>query len=386
MKMESQIRMIALDQIIPSRFQPRLEFNQEDLTKLANSIIEHGIIQPLVLRRVGEKFEIIAGERRYKASQMAGLSAVPAIITELDDNESAEVAIIENTHRKNLSPIEEAKSYKKLLDRRYITQEQLAKRLGTSQSNIANKVRLLALQEPVQEALMEEKISERHARSLLRVQDPIKQVELLTKTIQERWNVRKLDTEIDKVQYEYRTKQDTAGRLTATGDIDINAMEENSMDIGDLSGAYMPRGASYEYQKPSGDGRGGVFHNPLEDEMANMDTSIGLVNSKRYEDDLDYLDDDDDDEYDVERIDTTELHYNDEATGGGSAGEDESPEGVRVKGVIREEQYKTMEDVIKGVKKILVNAKYNDVPLDYEEFDFDHIYQIVLKVKKEEKK
>ena len=384
MKMESQIRMIALDQIIPNRFQPRLEFNQEDLTKLANSIIEHGIIQPLVLRRVGEKFEIIAGERRYKASQMAGLSAVPAIITELDDNESAEVAIIENTHRKNLSPIEEAKSYKKLLDRRYITQEQLAKRLGTSQSNIANKVRLLALQEPVQEALMEEKISERHARSLLRVQDPIKQVELLNKTIQERWNVRKLDTEIDKVQYEYRTKQDTAGRLTATGDIDINAMEENSMDIGDLSGAYMPHGASYEYQKPTGDGRGGVFHNPLEDEMANMDTSIGLVNSKPYDDDLDYLEDDD--EYDVERIDTTELHYNDEATGGGSAGEDESPEGVRVKGVIREEQYKTMEDVIKGVKKILVNAKYNDVPLDYEEFDFDHIYQIILKVKKEEEK
>ncbi len=384
MKMESQIRMIALDQIIPNRFQPRLEFNQEDLTKLANSIIEHGIIQPLVLRRVGEKFEIIAGERRYKASQMAGLSAVPAIITELDDNESAEVAIIENTHRKNLSPIEEAKSYKKLLDRRYITQEQLAKRLGTSQSNIANKVRLLALQEPVQEALMEEKISERHARSLLRVQDPIKQVELLNKTIQERWNVRKLDTEIDKVQYEYRTKQDTAGRLTATGDIDINAMEENSMDIGDLSGAYMPHGASYEYQKPTGDGRGGVFHNPLEDEMANMDTSIGLVNSKPYDDDLDYLEDDD--EYDVERIDTTELHYNDEATGGGSAGEDQSPEGVRVKGVIREEQYKTMDDVIKGVKKILVNAKYNDVPLDYEEFDFDHIYQIILKVKKEEEK
>ena len=131
MKMESQIRLINIEQIIPNRFQPRLHFNDEGLEDLSNSIREHGIIQPLVLRRVGDKYEIIAGERRYKASQMAGLTAVPAIITDLDDNESAEVAILENTQRRNLSAIEEAKSYKKLLDRKYVTQEQLAKRLGT---------------------------------------------------------------------------------------------------------------------------------------------------------------------------------------------------------------------------------------------------------------
>ncbi len=382
MKMESQIRMIGLDQIIPNRFQPRLEFNQEELTRLANSIIEHGIIQPLVLRRVGEKFEIIAGERRYKASQMAGLSAVPAIITELDDNESAEVAIIENTHRKALSPIEEAKSYKKLLDRRYITQEQLAKRLGTSQSNIANKVRLLALQEPVQKALMEEKISERHARSLLRVQDPMKQVELLGKVMQERWNVRKLDTEIDKVQYEYKTKHDTAGRLNENGDIDIEAMTDNSMDIGDLSGNYIPKASQYQYEKNiNNTQKSGVFHNPLEDETVNMDTSIGLVNSRPFEDDLDYLeDDDDDDEQDIQRIDTKEKFSDVDVEG-------EGPNGVNVKKVlVREEQYKSMDDVVKGIKKILINAKYNDVPLDFEEFDFDSLYQIIVKVKKEEDK
>lgn len=381
MKMESQIRMIPLDQIIPNRFQPRLEFNQEDLTKLANSIIEHGIIQPLVLRRVGEKFEIIAGERRYKASQMAGLSAVPAIITELDDNESAEVAIIENTHRKALSPIEEAKSYKKLLDRRYITQEQLARRLGTSQSNIANKVRLLALTDEVQKALMEEKITERHARSLLRVQDRQKQVELLEQTIQERWNVRKLDTEIDKVQYEYKTKHDTAGRLNENGDIDIDNITENAKDVG-LGGAYIPSSTLYQYETDvnNENKKSGVFHNVLEDETVNMDTSIGLVNSRAFEDDLDYFEEeDDDDEQDIQRIDTREKFADVDVDG-------EGPMGVRVKAVQREEQYKSMDDVVKGVKKILINAKYNDVPLDFEEFNFDQVYQIVVKVKKEEEK
>ncbi len=198
MKMESQIRMIGLDQIIPNRFQPRLEFNQEELTRLANSIIEHGIIQPLVLRRVGEKFEIIAGERRYKASQMAGLSAVPAIITELDDNESAEVAIIENTHRKALSPIEEAKSYKKLLDRGF-TQESIASKLGISQSTIANKIRLLSLPKSIQDALMYNKISERHARCLLTLADDIQKEELLDKIISNKLTVKQTEDEVSKI-------------------------------------------------------------------------------------------------------------------------------------------------------------------------------------------
>lgn len=206
MKMEGQIILVNIENIIPNRFQPRLQFDEEALNELAASIKEHGIIQPLVLRRVGEKFEIIAGERRYKASQLAGLTSVPAIICDLDDNESAEVAIIENTHRRALSPIEEAESYKKLLDRRYVTQDQLAKRLGTSQSNVANKIRLLSLDENVQNALLKDEISERHARSLLRVTDKFKQVDLLNKTINEKWPVRKLEEEIDKILGTYIKK------------------------------------------------------------------------------------------------------------------------------------------------------------------------------------
>ncbi len=199
MKVEPQIHLINIMDIIPNRFQPRLAFDEKSLQELASSIKEHGIIQPLVVRKLGDKFEIIAGERRYKAATMAGLSTVPALIAEADDNTSAEVAIVENLQRKNMSAIEEARSYKKLLDRGYLTQEELAKKMGISQSAIANKVRLLNLTKEVQTALIEERISERHARSLLQITDPVKQVELLNKVINDRLTVRQLDEEIKKI-------------------------------------------------------------------------------------------------------------------------------------------------------------------------------------------
>ena len=196
MNLEPNVKYINVEDIIPNRFQPRLTFDENALKELASSIKEHGIIQPLVLRRLtNNKYEIIAGERRYKASQIAGLNQVPAIISDLDDNASAEVALVENLQRRNLSAIEEAKSYKKLLDRGYLTQEQLAKRLGISQSSVANKVRLLNLTEEVQEALMSEKISERHARSLLQL-DNANQITMLNKIIEKRLTVRQLDVEI----------------------------------------------------------------------------------------------------------------------------------------------------------------------------------------------
>ena len=193
MNRESTIQNINVDLIIPNRFQPRLTFDENALNELAKSIKEHGIIQPLVLRRVDDKYEIIAGERRYKAAQLAGLSEVPAIITDIDDNKSAEVALVENVQRKNLNSMEEARSYKKILDKGYLTQEALAQKMGISQSNLANKLRLLNLAPEVQEALVNNKISERHARSLLLVNDPLRQISLLNRIIAERLTVRQLD-------------------------------------------------------------------------------------------------------------------------------------------------------------------------------------------------
>lgn len=196
MNTESQILQVPIEDIIPNRFQPRLNFDDSSLQELTASIKEHGIIQPLVLRRVGDKYEIIAGERRYKAATQAGLVKVPAIINQLDDKNSAEVAIVENIQRKDLSSIEEARSYKALLDKGYLTQEELAKRMGVSQSAISNKLRLLSLAPEVQQALMENKISERHARSLLQITDNEEQVKWLNKIINERLTVRDLEKKL----------------------------------------------------------------------------------------------------------------------------------------------------------------------------------------------
>ena len=200
MNLESGVLQVHIEDIIPNRFQPRLTFDEQGLKELSDSIREHGIIQPLVLRKLGNKYEIIAGERRYKAAQMAGLTTVPAVISNIDDNKSAEVALVENVQRRDLTAIEEARSYKQLLDKGYLTQEQLAKRMGLSQPSIANKLRLLNLDEEVQQALLEEKISERHARTLLTLQDKNAQKEWLHRIINERLTVRQLDLELKKLK------------------------------------------------------------------------------------------------------------------------------------------------------------------------------------------
>lgn len=196
--MESQVQNINIDLIIPNRFQPRLSFDEKALNELAESIKQHGIIQPLIVRQLADKYEIIAGERRYKAATLAGLSTVPVIVTNLSDAKSAEVALVENIQRKNLSSIEEALSYKRKIDKDNLTQEQLAKLLGLSQSTVANRLRLLNLSNEVQDALLKEKISERHARSLLQISDKNKQNELLNRIITERLTVRQLDEIIKK--------------------------------------------------------------------------------------------------------------------------------------------------------------------------------------------
>ncbi len=201
-KDDNVVLQVPIEDIIPNRFQPRLSFDESSLKELADSIKQHGIIQPLVLRKVQDKYEIIAGERRYKAAMMAGLASVPAIITSLDDNASAEVAIVENIQRKDLTAIEEARSYQALLDKGYMNQETLAKKMGLSQSAISNKLRLLSLDEEVQDAVLNEKISERHARSLLKIKDNEEQKQMLKRIINERLTVKQLEEEIKKMNIE----------------------------------------------------------------------------------------------------------------------------------------------------------------------------------------
>ena len=196
--MDKEVVELYLDDIIPNRFQPREVFNEEALKELAASIKEHGIIQPIIVRKLGDKYEIIAGERRYKASVLAGMTKIPAIIRNLDDKEASKVALLENLQRKDLTPIEEARTYQKILELDSITQEELGKSMGKSQAAIANKMRLLSLPDEVQEALLHDKISERHARSLLNLDTPDEQISMLNRIINERLTVRELDAEIKK--------------------------------------------------------------------------------------------------------------------------------------------------------------------------------------------
>ena len=196
---EKKITNINIENVLPNRMQPRIVFSDENIDELADSINKHGIINPITVRRLGDKYEIIAGERRYKACKSIGLKEIPAIVIDADDKKTAELALIENIQRKELSSIEEGMSYEKILQIGDLTQAELSKQLGKKQSTIANKIRLLKLDDEVKNALLNNKISERHARSLLRLYDKKDQRRMLEKIINQKLTVRQTDEEIEKI-------------------------------------------------------------------------------------------------------------------------------------------------------------------------------------------
>lgn len=196
-----EVKKIPVSQIIPNRFQPRTVFNDEKIEELSRTIHTHGIIQPIVVRQYDdEQFEIIAGERRYRAVQKLGWDTVPAIVKNLNDTETASVALIENLQREELSPIEEAIAYGKLLELHDLTQEALAQRLGKGQSTVANKLRLLKLPEEIQSAVLDKLITERHARALIPLKNAEKQIQLLQEIIEKSLNVKQTEDRVVKMQ------------------------------------------------------------------------------------------------------------------------------------------------------------------------------------------
>ena len=195
---EEKVINIDINLLTPNRYQPRKFFNDSSIQELATSIKEYGILNPILVRKDNDKYEIIAGERRYRAAKLLELKTVPVIIKNISDEQTAKIALIENIQRENLSPIEEAKAYQQILDISKITQNDLANILGKSQSTIANKIRLLSLPTNVQEALVNKKISERHARSLMTINNPNRQTELLKQIIEKKLTVRELDDIIKK--------------------------------------------------------------------------------------------------------------------------------------------------------------------------------------------
>ena len=383
MNTEENIKQIMIEDIIPNRFQPRLTFDEEGLKELSDSIKQHGVIQPLVLRRLGNKYEIIAGERRYKASVMAGLKTVPAIISNLDHNKSAEIALVENIQRRNLTSIEEAKSYKNLLDRGYLTQKELAEKMGVSQSTIANKLRLLNLSEEVQKALLEEKISERHARSLLALSKE-EQNEWLKKIISKRMTVRQLDLELKKM------KGDKS--------VDIPQIMENEPTITEepKNNEIKNEELVVEEKKTNNEGKiPNKFFNFLEDEATNMNMDIEnneepvFNNLQTVNNDIEVLDIGDEDN------NVTPLLFNNENTNNNieeivKTNEEDIVDPIDSINILdpnyeekkKEETGLDLKTAINDIRELVNSLENSGFVINIDEIDLEDLYQITINIKK----
>lgn len=233
----SEVVKIKLEDIIPNKSQPRLDFYDESIEGLAESVKENGLLQPISVRRQGDKFELIAGERRYRAHQLIGKNEIDAIILEKSDEESAKLALIENIQRENLNAVETALAMKRIMADDNLTQEELAQRLGYKQSTVANKLRLLKLPEYIKNAIGQGIITERHARALLKVEED-KLEEVYLTIVNKKYNVAKTEEYIKSLgqvhtksvgavsQMAINTFRKTANDCTKMGvELDFNTTE-----------------------------------------------------------------------------------------------------------------------------------------------------------------
>lgn len=329
--MDKEVVELYLDDIIPNRFQPREVFNEEALRELSASIKEHGVIQPIIVRKIGDKYEIIAGERRYKASTMAGLTKIPAIIRNLDDKEASKVALLENLQRKDLTAIEEARTYQKILELDSMTQEELGRTMGKSQAAIANKMRLLSLPDEVQEALLHDQISERHARSLLNLDNSLEQINMLNKIITNRMTVRELDNEI-------RNMKGDVSIPSIISNENISIVEENGPKV----------------------------------EVANLENNNYNDIPSPKEDVSEILEflDDEEDEIEKEPKEVEEQVKSE-------------PDFKKIDDLLKVTKPYTLVDVVKEYKNLTSKLQNKGFDIRLEEMDFENTYQIVIKIEKD---
>ncbi|UXH42948.1 ParB/RepB/Spo0J family partition protein [Rossellomorea vietnamensis] len=208
---EESVQEVSLKEIRPNPYQPRKIFEPQAIEELKESILEHGILQPIIVRKSIKGYEIVVGERRYRAATAAKLETVPVVVRELNDQQMMELAVLENLQREDLTPIEEGAAYQMLMDKLNLTQEELAKRLGKSRPHIANHIRLLSLPAPVQELISEGKLSMGHGRALLGLKDKKKLSMIVNRILKESLNVRQLEKIIqeanDNVPRETKKKE-----------------------------------------------------------------------------------------------------------------------------------------------------------------------------------
>ncbi len=348
--MDKEVVELYLDDIIPNRFQPREVFNEEALKELSDSIKEHGVIQPIIVRKIGDKYEIIAGERRYKASAMAGLTKIPAIIRNLDDKEASKVALLENLQRKDLTAIEEARTYQKILELDSMTQEELGRTMGKSQAAIANKMRLLSLPDEVQEALLQDKISERHARSLLNLDTSEEQINMLRKIIEKRMTVRDLDNEIKNMKGESSNSS-----MMSHDNMTIVAEHDSQSETNGIE-------PTVQHSK---------FNlNQVEEKENQVDNALfdfPLPTPNPIENLEEYMEEGSNEERKIEEIPKIRQPESDFKM---------------IDELLKSTQTYTMKDVINEIKSVTAKAQNKGVNIRTEEMDFENNYQIIINIEK----
>ena len=237
---ENTIKNIPLSDIIPRDDQPRKQFSSDSLKELSKSIEVHGVIQPIIVRKIDDKYEIVAGERRYRASLIAGLKEIACIVKDMDVENASKLALIENIQREDLNPIEEALAYRHLVQEYNLKQEEIGLSLGKSRTYITNTMRLLNLEEKIIEYISDGKLSSGHGKVLLGVKEPSEQIKLADKIIHFNLNVRDTETEVKKKKATKKTKPTSLNKDPYILDLEDNLMRalgtKVNLNIGDKKG------------------------------------------------------------------------------------------------------------------------------------------------------
>ncbi len=223
--------MVDINKVEPNREQPRKNFDEDALLELSESIKQFGVIQPLLVQDRKEYYEIIAGERRWRAAKMAGLNEVPVIIKDYTDQEIMEISLIENIQREDLNPIEEALAFKRLLTEFELKQDEVAERVSKSRTAVTNSLRLLKLNEKVQQMLIDDMISTGHARALLAIEDPEEQYNLAQKIFDEKMSVRDVEKMVKKLQKENEGEKEKEKEKEETADQSFKQMQAIYYDL-----------------------------------------------------------------------------------------------------------------------------------------------------------
>ena len=227
---ESVITSVAIDQLAPGEGQPRKTFNEESLNELADSIRSQGILQPILVERVGERYEIVAGERRYRAAQLAGLKEVPVVVKQFSRDQRLQIALVENIQREDLTPIEEAEAYRTLMNSLKVGQEELATRLGKKRSTVANSLRLLNLSEEMQQAVADGRMSAGHARAILSLQNPSDRDHLFMRILEEGISVREAEAAAEALGRGKRAEKPKAKGARSQVQPELAELEQRLID------------------------------------------------------------------------------------------------------------------------------------------------------------